>query len=173
MSTDSSQLDPNVKTAADYHQARETAKANGDLRAFGTASNDLGVSLYLDGKYEEAKGVFEEARATFAQLNDASGQAFSSGNLARVEERLGNRDKAMGLYQQAADLFKAAGDGDTQSVTLRMLSQMHFKKGDMMMALLVYTRALEAKPKRNAFDNMLLSLYRIPLNLMGIDKTQS
>lgn len=175
MSTDSSPADmsahPNVKTPEQYEQLRMEAKAKGDTQAYARASNDLGASFYLGGRMEDARRAMDEARATFAQLGDAVGQGFAAGNLARVEERSGNRDKAMGLYQQAADFFKAGGDFDNQSVTLRALSQMYFGKGDMMMALLVYTRALEAKPKRNGFDNFLLRLYKIPLGLMGV-KTQ-
>lgn len=174
MSTDPSQTNPNphIKSAAEYEKMRDEAKAKGDNKAFAMTSNDLGVALYLEGKMDDARRVIEEARATFAGMNDAVGQGFASGNLARVEDRLGHRDKAVGLYQQAADFFKAGGDTDNQALTLRMLSQMYFGKGDMMMALLYYTRALEAKPKRNAFDNFLLWLYKIPLNLMGI-KTQA
>ncbi len=173
MSTDSSySSSPKIKSPEEYAKTREEAKAKGDLKAYAMTSNDLGAVLYLAGKFDDARRAIEDARTTFAQLGDTVGQGFASGNLARVEERAGDRDKALGLYQQAADFFKAGGDADNQSVTLRALSTLYFGKGDVMMALLVYTRALEAKPKRNAFDNFLLWLYRIPLNLMGIEKAQ-
>lgn len=150
-----------------YEQAQAEARASGDKAKYALASNDLGVTCVMAGRYDDARRALADAREGFAACKDAAGEARATGNLARLEERLGRSKAALGLYQQAADLFHEAGDFETESLTLRTLSQLHFKGGEVMMALATYTRALEVKPRRSAFDSLLLQLFRLPLRMMG------
>ncbi len=161
------------EAAEKLEKERADAQARGDVKATATASNDLGVLYYLLAKYPEARAAMESARDGFTQVNDPVGQARSIGNLARLEERKGDKKVALAMYQQAADMFHAADDRDDEFATLRSLSQLYLKLGGWLQALATFDHALLIKPHRSWFDNFLHWLYQIPLKMLGFNAPQS
>lgn len=158
-----------LNEAAVYlEQQRADAQARGDVSATASVVNDLGVVYYLAEQYPQARAAFESARDGFGQTDDALGRARALGNLARLEEKTGDRKAALALYQQAIDLFHEVNEREDEFATLRSLSQLYLKMGGWIQALAMYDRALMVKPKQGFFDKILHWLYQIPLRMLGM-----
>ncbi len=155
------------EAAAQLEQKRTEATTGGKVREAAELSNDLGVVYYLLGRYPDARTALQAARDGFLQLQDGVGEGRALGNLARVEEKSGDRKAAIGMYQQAADLFHTANERADEFATLRSLSQLYLKLGGWLQALATFDRALMIKPNRGPFDAFLHFLYQIPLRMLG------
>ncbi len=155
------------EAAAALENKRDEATAGGQTQTAAELSNDLGVVYYLLGRYPEARTALQAARDGFLQLNDGTGEGRALGNLARVEEKKGDRKAALALYQQASDLFHAANERDDEFATLRSISQLYLKMGGWLQALATFDRALTIKPHRGPFDAFLHFIYQIPLRMLG------
>ena len=153
--------------AANLEKKRDEAVAGGQVQAAAELSNDLGVVYYLLGRYPDARTALQTARDSFFQLKEETGEGRALGNLARVEEKKGDRRVALGLYQQAADLFHAANEREEEFASLRSLSQLYLKMGGWLQALATFDRALLIKPHRGPFDSLLHAFYQIPLRMLG------
>ncbi|MCI0477222.1 MAG: tetratricopeptide repeat protein, partial [Anaerolineales bacterium] len=106
----------------------------------------------------------QDALATFEQLGNVPGQAKALGNLARLQERSGDRAGAERNYQRAAELFHQVGEKGFEADTYRVLSQMQLQRGRWLESLASYDRALAAK----GGSRFLRWLLQIPLRLLGM-----
>jgi tetratricopeptide (TPR) repeat protein len=156
------------EAATQLEHQRAEALGRGDVHGAAELSNDLGVVFFLAGRYPDADTALQRARDGFLQVNDSLGEARALGNLARLEEKKGDRQVAVGMYRQAADLFDAAKEYADEFATLRTLSQLYLKLGGWLQALATFDRALMIKPHRGLMEAFLHMIYQIPLRMLGI-----
>lgn len=149
-------------------QEQTAAEASGNKQQVALASNDLGVVLTMLGRNDEARAALELAQQNFIAVNDTAGQGRATGNLAQLEERVGNRDASGALFMQAADLLHEGNAFNDEYMTRKRLSKFYMSKGATMQALGENARALAVKPDANAWDRFLQWVYGVPLKLMGV-----
>lgn len=70
----------------------------------------LGTVRSDQSYWEEALGLFQQARAIFDELGDAYGLACTGSAFGLLYRRLGRLDDAMTQYQQSLSVFTEAGD---------------------------------------------------------------
>ncbi|MBM3129078.1 MAG: tetratricopeptide repeat protein [Chloroflexi bacterium] len=147
-----------------FEQAHAAYAAQDDREHAAAVANDLGVVYYLAGRRDDAHKILQDALTTFEQLGNVLGQAKALGNLARLQERAGDREGAERNYQRAAELFHQGGEKEFEATTYRVLSQMQLQRGRWLESLATYDRALAAKGGAGALRGFL----QIPLRLLGI-----
>jgi tetratricopeptide (TPR) repeat protein len=152
-------IEPLEKARAAFLERGEQAKA-------ADVANDLGVVYYLLGRNDQARRILEEAQSIFVQEHDVLGQAKTTGNLAQLMNRQGDKQGAEKNYEQAAELFHQAGERRSEYDTYRALSQMHLQRGRWLEALAAFDRGLAAKGGSGA----LRAFLQIPLRLLGMRK---
>lgn len=116
-------------------QERDAAEAAGNRQQVAQSDNDLGVVLTMLKRYDEARAALERAQQLFITLNDTAGQGRATGNLAQLEERVGNGDASGALFMQAADLLHEGNAFSDEYATRKRLSQFYLSKGATMQAL--------------------------------------
>lgn len=156
-------------TIADIEEDRRLSIAARKEQRAAELANDLGVMHYLAGQYPEARAALQSARDAFERLDSPIGRARAAGNLARLEERSGNRAAALRLYREAADLFEQHGNAEDEFATLRALSRVYLRIGGWLQALATFDRALACKPGRGLWEALLRRLYQIPLRMLGLN----
>lgn len=149
-------------------QERSAAEATGNRAQVALSSNDLGVVLTILGRNDEARAALAQAQQLFIALDDTAGQGRATGNLAQLEERVGNGDASGALFMQAADLLHEGSAFSDEYATRKRLSKFYLSKGATMQALGENAKALAVKPDANAWDKFLHWLYGVPLKLMGV-----
>lgn len=156
------------QAAASLAQERADAEAAGDKEKTALASNDLGVVYTLLNRNDEARAALNQAHQLFIETNDAAGQGRATGNLAQLEERLGNSDAAGALYMQAADLLHEGNAFGDEFTTRRRLSRFYLTHGATLQSLSETSKALAVKPNANWWDKFQMWFFSLPLKLMGI-----
>ena len=94
------------------------------------------------GRLEVARGLYEQALALHAQLQDGLGQANTLWSLGNLEHRLGRPEAARGLYDRALALYEQHQDDVGQANTLRALGYLERHLGRPEAARGLYDRAL-------------------------------
>jgi tetratricopeptide (TPR) repeat protein len=171
---DSSQLQVYVQNnsldqaASLLAQERAAAEAEGSKEKMALASNDLGVVYTMLDRKDEARAALEQAQHLFIELNDTAGQGRATGNLAQLEDHVGNKDASGALYMQAADLLHEGNAFADEYTTRKRLSRFYLTRGATMQALNENEKALMVKPNASAWDKFLRWVYGIPLKLIGV-----
>ncbi|MBI4670919.1 MAG: tetratricopeptide repeat protein [Chloroflexi bacterium] len=159
-----------AQAASQLEEERAAAQEKNEPQNLALAANDLGIVYLLQNRTDEARSLLTEAQQLFIQANDAAGQGRATGNLAELEERAGNGDAASALYMQAADLLHEGKAFEDEYATRRRLSRYYLTHGGTMMSLRETVKALTVKPNASWWDRFLCFFYRLPLQLMGLDK---
>ena len=149
-------------------QERAAAEADGSKEKMALASNDLGVVYTLQDRKDEARSALEQAQQLFIELNDAAGRGRATGNMAQLEQHIGNADASGALFMQAADLLHEGSAFADEYTTRRRLSRFYLTRGATLQALSENEKALTVKPNASAWDKFLRWVYAIPLKLLGI-----
>lgn len=150
-------------------QERDSAQASGNQQQVAQSANDLGVVFTILKRNDEARAALEQAQQIFIALDDTVGQGRATGNLAQLEERVGNGDASGALFMQAADLLHEGNAFSDEYATRKRLSRFYLSKGATMQALGENARALAVKPDANAWDKFLHWLCGVPLKLLGVN----
>lgn len=86
---------------------------------------NLGIALHERGRLEEAGVHHERARALFAALGDARGEARALGSLAIFQQEQGELGEAEASYRQAIAIFRREGDRRSEGVFLVNLGDLY------------------------------------------------
>ncbi|MBI4771848.1 MAG: tetratricopeptide repeat protein, partial [Chloroflexi bacterium] len=142
------------------------AAAGQALRAAEMANN-LCVTLISQGDFSGALQAVEGTPAIFQRAGEQVRQAQALGNQAAALEGLGRLAQAADLYRQAADLFEQAGDREQRALTLRALSAVQLKQGDLPGALAAMQGGLADEEHPGPVRRVARRLLGLPFKLLG------
>lgn len=112
-----------------------------------TALNNLGLLLFENQRFTEARERLEEATAMQSELYGEKHWKFAVmlGNLANVERALGNLDRAEELNRQAIEIFESSvGDQHADyALALSNLAELRLQKGALEEAASLADQAVE------------------------------
>ena len=86
--------------------------------------NNLGVLLFSQKKFVEAKELFNKSLQIDYEIGYVLGESYSLGNLGTVEEELGDIVKAENLYHQSLDISRKLNDIIGQANSLCFLGDL-------------------------------------------------
>jgi tetratricopeptide (TPR) repeat protein len=120
-----------LKLALDYlERGLELFKSANDQRGIAGSLDDIGKSLHMLGRYEEAHAKITEALARRGKSGDKRAIATSLSRLGDVQQDRGQYESALTCHQEAYALRKAAGDRWGQIVSGNHLAALAFDVGD-------------------------------------------
>jgi class 3 adenylate cyclase/tetratricopeptide (TPR) repeat protein len=80
----------------------------GDLVGQATVLNNIGVSVYYEGKYEEALDLYRRSRIAREKAGDVVGAATETNNIAEIMSDQGRLDEAEREFRDALRVWRAA-----------------------------------------------------------------
>ncbi|HEY4059813.1 MAG TPA: tetratricopeptide repeat protein, partial [Kofleriaceae bacterium] len=104
--------------------------------------DDIGKSLHMLGRYDEAHAKITEALARRSKSNDKRAIATSLSRLGEVQQDRGQYESARKCHEEAHELRKQAGDRWGQIVSGNNLAALAFEVGDRAQARQGWTVAL-------------------------------
>jgi serine/threonine protein kinase/tetratricopeptide (TPR) repeat protein len=106
------------------------------LHAIGTAYKSL-------DKPSDAQRYYQESLEIKRRIGQKRGIAVTLGQMAQVQERLGNLDAALASYQEALQLQREIGDKKGAGLTLISLGSFYEDRGNYDQALQFYRESLQ------------------------------
>jgi tetratricopeptide (TPR) repeat protein len=91
----------------------------GDLGGMGHSANNLGVRADDEGRWNEARELFERAGRSFRRLGDEANQANAVYNLAEMLVRQGRTDEAEPLLTDVVRIARAVEDEELVALAMR------------------------------------------------------
>ena len=101
-----------------------------------------GGALYVEGKYQEALGVYRLAQTVAEQINDREGIAVTRLNIGSAYFEQGNYGQALENFQQALTLFEELKVGTETATSLYAIALVHKEQGRHAQAMELLQRAL-------------------------------
>jgi class 3 adenylate cyclase/Tfp pilus assembly protein PilF len=163
----------------DYREASETfrvalerARATGDARAQGWALQNIGWTMMIRGRQDDAIAAFVEGEAIFAELDDAEGRGWCIGMRAwalLMQERV---DESIGLMNAVEHMVTEEFPGDSANLLMarRVVQVLHayvaVAQGDLVGAERMSREILE-EPEWHA-QNWAHALAAYPLALSAL-----
>ena len=100
-----------LKLALEYlERGLELFRGASDARGIAGSLDDIGKSLHMLGRYDEAHAKITEALARRGKGGDKRAIATSLSRLGDVQQDRGQYDSALTCHREAMELRKAAGD---------------------------------------------------------------
>ena len=127
--------------------ARDTKDASDQVRA--KALIGAGRLAYVQGKFQEAKTMFEESLALRTHLKDKWGIANAWHNIGDVAFALGEYETAWSLFQDSLSQFQDLGDKQSIAGSLIGLGMVEVNQGQYLEAKNKYKRSLELQRELN------------------------
>ncbi|MFF0388243.1 tetratricopeptide repeat protein [Kitasatospora sp. NPDC004615] len=118
------------------------AERIGDRSAEAGLVNLRGVWLIRLGQDEKALGLYERARAIYAEIGDLLGQAKTSANIGNVQYARGELRLAYAMLRSAAVDFRELGDTGNEAEATRNAANIMVDAKDYESAHMLYGRAV-------------------------------
>lgn len=80
----------------------------GDLTRQGNVFNNLGVTAFYEGRWDEAVERYERSRDLWSRSGDAVQLGTAANNIGEVRSDQGHLDEAMALFEEALAVWRAA-----------------------------------------------------------------
>ena len=135
--------------AREYQQAErvsqellEIAQSQQDKPGMASATNDLGLCRYIEGKFQEAIEHYQRARVLYHAAGAVAAEAVALSNLGAAHRDGGDRSQARHLFEEALALVESVGDRWVEATILNQLGGFYRKAGDEGRALDSFSRAL-------------------------------
>jgi tetratricopeptide (TPR) repeat protein len=114
---------------------------------------DLAVLVAMAGRYDDACGLIEAARATLREFNHGLDLSETATRLMIVHELGGHLERAEAALRESTDFLEAAGDQDLGPYHTAMLARCLARQGrsDEAAALITKARVNDADPIREIF----------------------
>jgi tetratricopeptide (TPR) repeat protein len=128
-----------TKTLSDIRQSDQLLAAS--------ALDELGKIAYLQGEYEEARGLYRQSLEIKERLGDQSGRARTLHQLGMMAQDQGEYEEARGLYRQSLEIKERLGDQSGRAGTLHQLGMMAQDQGEYEEARGLYRQSLEIKER--------------------------
>jgi CHAT domain-containing protein len=131
--------------AAEYRQSLGLRRSAGDRAAEAVTSDSLGLALHLQGRYDEAAGLFDRALALWRREDGLRVRAGFLLNRGHLHFDLGETERARERFGEALALYRQAGDRGGQGTALNGLGLVELAAGRAQAALV---RLREARTLR-------------------------
>ncbi len=122
------------------------------------ANNNLGISLYMQGKYPESIAAFTAYKTACVQLNDSINIAWAYNNIGNVYIDLAQYNKTLLYYDSALTIRKLLNDSGIIAQSFTNLGYVYKELGDYTSALVSLYRALQVLERKND-ENSLAYCY--------------
>ncbi len=120
-----------LKLTLEYlERGLELFRGANDARGIAGSLDDIGKSLHMLGRYDEAHAKITEALARRGKSGDKRAIATSLSRLGDVQQDRGQYESALTCHQEAFDLRKASGDRWGQIVSQNNLASLSFELGE-------------------------------------------
>jgi len=120
-----------LKLALEYlERGHELFRGTGDARGIASSLDDIGKTLQMLGRYDEAHTKITEALARRGKHGDPRAIATSLSRLGDVQAVRGQFEAALTCHQEALELRKQTGDRWGQVVSQNNLAALAFELGD-------------------------------------------
>lgn len=120
-----------LKLTLEYlERGLELFRGANDARGIAGSLDDIGKSLHMLGRYDEAHAKITEALARRGKGGDKRAIATSLSRLGDVQQDRGQYESALTCHQEAYELRKAAGDRWGQIVSQNNLASLSFELGE-------------------------------------------
>ena len=123
--------------------------------------NNQSVALFKAGRPRRALEAALGTEQVFAGAGDTKREAVALGNIAAAHEALGNLDDALAHYQRSADGLAQVGERELRATVLKAMAAVHLKQGRPTESGLKMLATLEAEPRPNFMQRLLLSVLHI------------
>jgi tetratricopeptide (TPR) repeat protein len=121
-----------LKLALEYlERGHELFRGTGDARGIASSLDDIGKTLQMLGRYDEAYAKITEALARRGKHGDPRAIATSLSRLGDVQADRGQFEAAAMCHRDALELRKQAGDRWGQVVSQNNLAALAFELGDI------------------------------------------
>jgi len=132
-----------LRLALEYlERGLELFRAANDQRGIAGSLDDIGKSLLMLGRYEEAHAKITEALARRGKHGDKRAIATSLSRLGDVQQERGQYESAHACHKDAFELRKETGDRWGVVVSQNNLSALSFELGDLAEARTGWLAAL-------------------------------
>jgi predicted ATPase/class 3 adenylate cyclase len=81
----------------------------GDLVGQASVLNNLGIEAYYEGRWDEARDLYERSRALRERIGDAINVATTTNNIGEIESDQGRFDEAEQSFRETLRIVEAAG----------------------------------------------------------------
>ena len=120
-----------LKLTLEYlERGLELFRGANDARGIAGSLDDIGKSLHMLGRYDEAHAKITEALARRGKSGDKRAIATSLSRLGDVQQDRGQYESALTCHQEAFELRKASGDRWGQIVSQNNLASLSFELGE-------------------------------------------
>ena len=144
-----------LKLALEYlERGHELFRGTGDSRGIASSLDDVGKTLQMLGRYDEAYAKITEALARRGKHGDARAIATSLSRLGDVQADRGRYEAALNCHKEALELRRQSGDRWGQVVSQNNLAALAFELGDIADAR---TGWLTALPEAEAIGALPLA----------------
>lgn len=115
----------------------------GDLGGQSTVLNNLGAFAYYEGRWDEARDLYERGRVARQRIGDAVVAAFGTNNVAEILSDQGDLAKAEELFREARRVWRAAGFQAGVAYATSNLGRVAYRSGKTEEALTLLKEARE------------------------------
>jgi class 3 adenylate cyclase/tetratricopeptide (TPR) repeat protein len=112
-----------------------------DLVGQALVLNNLGAWAYFEGRWGEARDLYERGRAAQEKAGDPVNAAYGTVNVGEILSDQGRLDEAETLFRQALRVWKASGDRTGVAFILGQLGRVAARSGRFDEALALYEQA--------------------------------
>jgi tetratricopeptide (TPR) repeat protein len=112
-----------------------------DLVGQALVLNNLGAWAYFEGRWVEARDLYERGRAAQEKAGDPVNAAFGTVNVGEILSDQGRLEEAETLFRQALRVWKASGDRTGVAFVLGQLGRVAARSGRFDEALELYEQA--------------------------------
>ncbi|HUP87239.1 MAG TPA: adenylate/guanylate cyclase domain-containing protein [Acidimicrobiales bacterium] len=81
----------------------------GDLRGLGSVLNNLGLEAVRDGRWDDARALYERAGEVYGRSGDVIGKGLTANNTGEILCNQGWLDEAEGLFREALRCWRPTG----------------------------------------------------------------
>lgn len=141
-----------------FLEAANTKRELGEEYEYGRIVNDIGLSYYYQGAWQEARRYFADAEVTFQAADEWADELKATMNLGVVSQEEGHLAKAVDSYTKALKLIPTGKLSDLRGIILDNLSTAYLALGKFDEALESALQALELHEARGELKAQSQSL---------------
>jgi len=148
--------------------ACDMALEKGDRAAHLNALNWIGINLWRQSRYREARNTFLRTLRLARSMNDMAGEARSLSNIGLMDSNMCNYERALDYLEQALSISGTEDVSSLRANTLCNIGLTRWHMGDNSLALEFYGKAMElyeVLEDRNGMAYMMRNLGIIKRNL--------
>lgn len=145
-----------------------------EMRPFDQAQaiNYLGIALFYQGQYSDARARFQQAARTYRALGERTSEALPLQNIAMIDYDGGDYSRAIGSYQSLLKVLSPVNDAGYYMSVLLNLGNAQYVMGDFERALHSFMTALQLSEEKSFVAEQARSLHGLGLVYLAIGERE-